>query len=190
MSCRRQRGAALVIAMIFLIVMTILGIGVVGTTTTEEKLARNFRDMDISFAATEAALRDGEVRINGFFKKPGELVAYLDTVKDKFEAATGKCEDGFCLDAPQPVYQTYPLTGSPAAELGTTTGTPEIALVSEQPRYLIESMRASIPGEALSGGATAVPRICRITATGHGRLTARLTLQETYRHGNPGDPCF
>lgn len=171
----RQNGAALLVALIFLIVLTIMGIGVVGTTTTEEKLARNFRDNDTAFAAAEAALRDAEVRITGYFKKPSEITAYLTDLAYLFDAS---CTDGLCdpPSAKQPVYDNYSLTGAPSAALGTVTGTPEVKLVSAQPRYLIESTRGRIPGES----ATKPQTVYRITAIGFGRLSAQTMVQETY----------
>ena len=181
-SPKAQGGAALLVALIFLVVLTIIGIGVVGTTTTEEKLARNFRDVDIAFAAGEAGLRDAEIRINGYWSNPANPV-------DPF-AFGPDCPNGLCIDVPdlkQPVSEHFSLTDVPSAELGTgTTGTTHIAQVSAQPRYLIESVRANILGEDYSKK----PRACRITATGFGRLSAQVLLQETFRHGATGDPCW
>lgn len=174
----RQGGAALLAALIFLVVLTILGVGVVGTTTTEEKLARNFRDNDIAFAAAEAALRDAEVRITGYFKKPSEITDYLTDFSYLFR---GDCTDGLCKldDIPadkRPVYDYFSLTEAPSAALGTVTGTPEIKQVSAQPRYLMERTCGRIPGES----ATKCQTYYRITAIGFGRLSAQSIVQETY----------
>lgn len=168
---KSQRGAALLAALIFLVVFTIIGVGVVGTTTTEEKLARNFRDLDISLAAAEAALRDAEVRINGYWSKPALPI-------DPY-AFSPNCTDGLCdRNAQQPVHEKYSLTASPSIELGAgTTGTPEIAQVSAQPRYLIESTCGNIPGESAT---KPCQTIYRITSLGFGRLTAQTMLQENY----------
>ncbi len=170
-AARTQSGAALLAALIFLIVFTIIGVGVVGTTTTEEKLARNFRDTDIAFAAAEAALRDAEVRITGYWSKPALPI-------DPY-SFNSTCTDGLCdRNAEQPVHEKFSLTGSPSVELGAgTTGTPQIALGSAQPRYLIESTCGSIPGESAT---KPCQTIYRITSIGFGRLTAQTLLQENY----------
>ena len=60
-----QRGFALVAALIFMVVLSIVAVGLSGTTTSEERMARNFRDQDTAFAAAEAALRDGELFVEG-----------------------------------------------------------------------------------------------------------------------------
>lgn len=177
-----QRGAALIAALIFLVVMTIIGVGVVGTTTTEEKMARNFRDNDLAFAAAEAALRDAELRINGTFKKRNEIDAYrYDLLTNEFGTNVNACTNGICdvKDDKRPVYDHFSLTGAPSAPLGTVTGTPDIAQVSAQPRYLIEKTLKPIPGESKT------KRLFRITAVGYGRLSAQTILQETYL--DPGD---
>lgn len=171
LAAHAQRGAALLAALIFLVVFTIIGVGVVGTTTTEEKLARNFRDTDIAFAAAEAALRDAEIRINGYWSKPANPVDPYS-----FDSA---CSNGLCdRNALQPVHEKFSLTGAPSVELGTgTTSTTQIAQVSAQPRYLIESTCGSIPGESST---KPCQTIYRITSIGFGRLTAQTMLQENY----------
>lgn len=176
---RRQQGAALIAALIFLVVLTIIGVGVVGTTTTEEKMARNFRDSDTAFAAAEAAIRDAEIRISGKFKPQSQIVDYLyDFKTNEFEKNDNTCSNGICnvSNDKRPVYDHFSLTDAPSAELGAVTDTPELAQVSAQPRYLIEKRLVPVPGESLSKA----PTLYRITAVGFGRLSAQTVLQETY----------
>ncbi|MBK7665597.1 MAG: pilus assembly protein [Sterolibacteriaceae bacterium] len=176
-----QRGAALLAALIFLIVFTIIGVGVVGTTTTEEKLARNFRDVDIAFAAAEAALRDAEIRITGDWSKPALPVDPL--------AFGPACPDGLCdclfkvnqALCKTPIPERYSMASSPSVEIGTgTTGTPQIALVSAQPRYFIEKKCANLSGESSSSSGGCPTKYYQITTVGSGRLSAQTTLQETF----------
>lgn len=54
---QRQRGAALVVGLILLVVVTLVGVGAMQTTTLQEKMAGNLRDSNLSFQAAEAALR-------------------------------------------------------------------------------------------------------------------------------------
>ena len=56
-----QRGATLIVALLFLILITILGISSVSSITLEEKMAGNSRDQQIAFQAAESALRDAEI---------------------------------------------------------------------------------------------------------------------------------
>ena len=59
-SLRRERGAALVVALVFLLVMTVLGVTSMRTTTLQERMAGNLQDKNLAFQAAEAALREGE----------------------------------------------------------------------------------------------------------------------------------
>ena len=51
-----QRGAILVVALIFLTILALLGVTVAQTTQLEERMAGNTRDRDLAFQAAEAAL--------------------------------------------------------------------------------------------------------------------------------------
>ena len=59
----RQQGAALVVALIMLLVMTVLGIAAMQVTRIEERMAGNSRDVNLAFQGAEAGLRDAEARI-------------------------------------------------------------------------------------------------------------------------------
>ena len=63
-----QRGAVLVIALLFLTILTILGVTAMTTTTYEERLAGNARDSGTAFQAAEAALRDAKPQSENAFK--------------------------------------------------------------------------------------------------------------------------
>ncbi len=58
-----QNGAVLAVALIFLLVLTILGVSSMKSTVLEEKMAGNMRDQSLAFQAAEAALREGEAFI-------------------------------------------------------------------------------------------------------------------------------
>lgn len=180
-SPKAQSGAALLVALIFLVVLTIIGVGVVGTTTTEEKLARNFRDVDIAFAAAEAALRDAEVRITGDWSKPAlpvDPLAFGPACPDGLCDCLFKVNQDLCKT---PIQERYSMTSSPSVEIGTgTTGTPQIALVSAQPRYFIEKKCANLSGESSSSSGGCPTKYYQITTVGSGRLSAQSTLQETF----------
>lgn len=60
----RQRGITLVVSLIFLLLLTILGVTAISTSTLQEKMSGNLRDQDVAFQAAESALRAGEDAIN------------------------------------------------------------------------------------------------------------------------------
>jgi Tfp pilus assembly protein PilX len=51
-----QRGTALVVALIMLMILTMLGIAAMGTTTLEEKMASNMQEGTRAFQAAESGL--------------------------------------------------------------------------------------------------------------------------------------
>lgn len=192
--CGRQQGVVLFVALVFLVMLTVIGISLFGTTTGEEKMARNYRDYNLAFQAAESALRDAEIRITGYWVygvNPSGTPLPLEPL-----VFTANCTNGLCNQAAtQPVYTTYSMTAAPSVGLGdcpgscdgkgngTGTGSPTIAspaLTASQPRYLIEAVPWSPPGSSLSdagGGGTAY----RITARGAGRAaTTQVLLQEVF----------
>lgn len=57
---RGERGSALAIALIFLLLMTLLGVSAMQGSNLQERMAGNLRDRNMAFQAAEAALRTGE----------------------------------------------------------------------------------------------------------------------------------
>ncbi|MDO6513885.1 MULTISPECIES: PilX N-terminal domain-containing pilus assembly protein [Neptuniibacter] len=55
-----EKGAVLVIALIFLLILSLIGVSSMQGTTMQEKMSGNLRDHYSAFNAAEAALRDGE----------------------------------------------------------------------------------------------------------------------------------
>lgn len=55
-----QRGSALMIALVFLLLMTLIGITAMQSSTLQERMAGNTRDYETAFAASEGALRAAE----------------------------------------------------------------------------------------------------------------------------------
>lgn len=55
-----ERGSALAIALIFLLLMTLLGVSAMRGSNMQERMAGNQRDRNMAFQSSEAALRAGE----------------------------------------------------------------------------------------------------------------------------------
>ena len=64
-SRRTQSGMALITGLVFLVLMTIIGVTAMQTTMLEEKMAGNLRSENLAFQAGEAALRAGESYLQG-----------------------------------------------------------------------------------------------------------------------------
>lgn len=56
---RQQRGIALAVALMLLVVITLIGLAAVRTTTMQQRMTANFYDREIAFQNAEAALEAG-----------------------------------------------------------------------------------------------------------------------------------
>ncbi|HEX4330212.1 MAG TPA: PilX N-terminal domain-containing pilus assembly protein [Burkholderiales bacterium] len=179
----RERGVTLVIALIFMVALTLLGVGMVKSTTSEERMGANTRDYDLAFAAAEAAIRDAEVRVSGVWSFPSKPLSALNfptTANNCGTLSTGTTSEiGLCFNiTSQPIFTntTFKLDDNTySAQLGKFTGTPVIQGVATQPNYYIEIIQ--VPQFGGSGSLNAY----RITSKGYGaRGTTQVLLQEVY----------
>jgi type IV pilus assembly protein PilX len=165
----RQRGTVLLMSLMFLVVLSLLGIAMVSSTSVEERMARNARDQDVAMQAAESALRDARIRITGYYANPATPLNSWDFADD--------CSNGLCTrNATQPVWSNFSLDTTPSLALGTTTGSPTIVGVSAQPRYLIERIIIQMPGGPITGVGSGLTAH-RITAKGVGR-SSNIIVQE------------
>ena len=88
----RQRGAVLVVGLIVLIIMTIVGVASLQSTSIEEKMAGNLRDLNIALQATESTIREAETVIDGLANTTGFGASggfySLGNAPDPFSAGT------------------------------------------------------------------------------------------------------
>jgi type IV pilus assembly protein PilX len=152
-SPRRQHGAVLIVALLFLVILTLLGLTAMSGTTLEERMSGNSRDMNIALQAAEAALRDARRDINRLpiSGEPREM--YLDLFGDA--AALGTCNQGerrgLCRE-PSPVElgPAQEAVMPPSLDLGAlhaaslTSGNPTYATYGEFTRAPL--LRATVEG--------------------------------------------
>ena len=163
----RQSGTALVVAMLFLVILGMLGVTTMTATTLEERMAGNTRDRDVAMQAAEAALRDAERDLTA---PPGGRTV---TVAMFVPACTGAlCTEG------APVLTNIGDT-SKSAFLGQFTG--ELAMMqgpAVQPRYIVELLN-TLPPQVPVPPAGQQVRDFRITAKGFGRNTDTVVILQT-----------
>ena len=159
---RQQTGAALITCLLFLMVMTILGISSITSSTMEEKMAGNTRNRQVSFQAAEAALRVGETWT--------ENINNATTIN-----SNGYYDRSF---ANNPIWEQPTTVWQNTDAAGT--------LVARNPEYLIESYGES-PRDANCMLELPIPAGCmlpmyRVTAKGYGLHDRNHTLvQSTYK---------
>lgn len=85
-----QQGAALVVTLILLLVLTVLGITALRTTFLEERMARHAMDRAMAMESAESALREAELWLDQQTNLPHE--------EDCADAESGNCVDVAVLD--------------------------------------------------------------------------------------------
>jgi len=143
---RRQRGVALLTGLIFLVILTLLGIAAARMAGLEERMSGNMRDRSIAMQAAEMALRDAERDILGVGTTRAQPISGLtDFVAD--------CTNGLCYNGPggyaTPIWTTVSMTAAPSVAYKTytpATASASLSGLSAQPRYLIEGMHKTPPG--------------------------------------------
>jgi type IV pilus assembly protein PilX len=190
----REEGFVMVTAVLFLLVLTILGLSSMGGTILEEKMTGFYRDRQIAFEAAEAALRDGEL----------DALSSRISGATGFAAGCGSSTSGSTADAGLCAVET---DGTPiwvdfesdsTKKTGWVNGDDEthsvpyhqftvpdpderelqkIPGVAKQPRYIIEAIK--VASQQLKLNATQSYKYAyRITAVGFGRrATTRVLLQ-------------
>lgn len=169
-SASRQRGAVLFISLIFLLVLTLLGVMLARSQTTEERMAQNDSNHDLAVEAAGAALRFAEDNL------ADANPAYADLAQD-----TGG------------LYQLDPTVGSiytaalwNTAAVMTYNGAALTPTVPTAPQFLIEELpQVALPGTPLGGctgySGNGCVSVYQITARGSGGdLSGSATLRSIY----------
>lgn len=165
----RQDGAALILALIFLLLMTMLSTSSMRTATMQERMAGNTRDLNLGFQSAEAALRIAEEWL-------------LDTdVLPEFDDAAGLYQVN---STDRPVWDGSGYSpGNGAVTLPGDLGT------AQPPQYYIERLSSIRPaGTSTETGAPAEDiHYFRVTAVGYGLAEeggaplAAVVLRSVYR---------
>lgn len=166
MTMQSQRGVALIVALVLLLILTVVGVAGMQDTMMQEKMVANMRDRNLAFQAAEAALRGGER-----YLQSATLPAFNNT--------GGLLNLSFGARSGDPSYWNSFAWGSNSrAYSGSLQG------ISAAPRYVIEEVPTSYatPGESVKFGSLKEIKSYRVTskATG-GSADAVVILQSTYR---------
>ncbi len=151
----RQRGMSLFPALMFLLVLSVIGVSAMNSTLMQEKMVSNTKDLNLAFQAAEAGLRDAEADVS----------KNIDTGT----VFTSTCADGLCTPpSTWPTPQLAPTspslsTGATASKTrayGAYTAAPALPTVASQPTYVIERLVLAA-GVARQPGRQRRPRLRR-----------------------------
>lgn len=95
----KQQGVVLLVALLFLVVLSLLGVGASRMVASEERMSRYMREYNTAFQAGEAALRDARDDIDGYLA-PDSSGASRKKAQPRIDGAVGflpDCSFGLCL---------------------------------------------------------------------------------------------
>ncbi len=162
-------------AMVFLLMLTIIGVTAVSTSALEEKMAGNLSDKNLSFQAAESALVTAENWVNGLINKPTFPANNIGL----YTVATGATPAWENVDwSATANLVVYPNTPTASVSGG-------LSAIRTQPKYIIEDL-GEVPetGGSISLSSSYKGKgntMLRITARGTGGTNAAASMvQSTY----------
>ncbi len=126
----RERGTALIFALVMLLILTILGITAVTTSSLQEKMAGNMRDQYMAQQAGDSILQDAEGLLYTQLTRPNPTCPPANTLDQRVWNGMDAALPG-CLPDITTLDNTWWNTNgfAPTVALGTT---------SQEPRYVVE----------------------------------------------------
>ncbi len=171
----RQKGMVLFVGLIFLLILTLIGVTVARMQTAEEGMARNDHNHLLAVQSAEAALRDAESSLN--VNPCADFSGANTNGEYQLQADSGSILDTFDWDS----HSASDVTAYAGPALT------DVPVSSQAPEYLIENLPpAALPMDGsismqTYGNATVRIAVCRITAHAiGGDATAQATLQSVY----------
>lgn len=181
---RRQRGASLVVGLIFLAMLSLMGVAAYMVANQEERMSGNTRDRIRAFEAAETSLRDCESLLGGI----GGLPTFNGTNGMHQAPAFGQRQvfEQYDDDSDGTPDQWKGQNGGSVRVIPQVGGAPAIPDVALQPRCIVERVddiqfrrrdaEQSVPNPV------AEETIFRVTAIGYGTNPGTsITLQTMFR---------
>jgi type IV pilus assembly protein PilX len=194
-----QKGAVLIVALLFLVVLTMLGVTAMTGTTFEERMAGNARDAAVAIHSAEASLRAARDVVLGLRGAQGLSVLQTGTGPNEANFAdtsnaAGVCVKGLCSPrtyakdlgvVPPEIPAGVNWAEDDGAQATTDAYAPKsgpnnLLGVSKQSRFIVELFCLPLVGGDIDGQASTC-RVWRFTAVGWGKNpNTQVTVQETY----------
>lgn len=175
-------GAALIMSLVILLVLTVLGISAMKSAGQQENIISNLRDHNLAFYAANSALAYAEGQLSTSTTPPGAnqseafgTIYSADVfVKNKILSATSETLAGTAYNS-----QVW---GTPSTPSQYATQYPyKLANVSSSPSYIIQLIQYDCPPSTTSRATGKCRFSYRITARGFGETSnSRVLLQATY----------
>ena len=199
-----ETGAALFVSLVFLLIMTIVGLAGMQNTSLQEKMAGHLRDSSLAFQAAESALKAGEAVLNsgkipifscssptdGLYVNsyPGttsDCPTYLGSPSNSQNGYPPENENFWLVNTDVVCLSSTPPAGSPCTKSNQSNSI-QFNNLADSPKYVLEalSVGASVnqtPGQTLEAGipVTPGPKYYRVTAHGTGQTTNSVAVVQS-----------
>ncbi len=172
----KQKGAVLIFCLVFLLVLTMMGVASMESAVLEERMAGNMQDYNAAFQAAEASLQVGENWLMGQLTWPATSNDGSTTVWSR---------DAMDPDAGDSLHWWQDSSRDTSAWWsGNAIEVSEVEGVATAPHYVLEEMSTITSGQSIGIGSGLQSRVRvfhRITARGSGvGDTAVVQLQSTF----------
>ncbi|MCW2314230.1 pilus assembly PilX family protein [Rhodoferax antarcticus] len=167
-SPRHQRGVALIISLILLVITTLLGLAAIRSITQEERMAGQSYARSLAFQATESALRQAETLVGTNMPMPTtSACAVISGV----------------MTCPTPAVADTPRWDVDSAAYWTDLSAVGTGVLAITPQYFVEYLGSSFPCDPQDNKNNLICKRYRITARSAERgvgTTAAVMLQSVY----------
>lgn len=176
-----QRGIALAIVLILLVVITLLALAAMRGTVLQQRMSSSVSDRGLAFQAAEAALREGEAKAGDNPRMAAGFPADGTCGTDEWQGYCGRPDPKDGADNSRWVDANW--------EANSREATAAVQGVGAQPRYMVELLQTGLPATGscttdidVSPDAQCAgdETIYRITARSAAADRADVTLQSTY----------
>jgi type IV pilus assembly protein PilX len=178
-----QSGFVLIVALVLLLILTILGLAAAQSTSLEERMAGNNRDLDLAFQSAEAGLQAAENCLNA---NPGVCNAFTADTNGRYLFSPSNPPPPSTASTPLWEVSGFWDNSSNYLAYSTVSSTP-IPSVADQPKIIIEQMPpvamagGNLGAQSYGGGSPSI-QYYRITVLGTGGSNAATAmLQSMYQ---------
>jgi type IV pilus assembly protein PilX len=177
---RNERGAALIISLILLVLITMVGVASLRNVVLEEKMASNYYDRSLAFQAAEAGLRAGEaVAVAQASTTPRHAQAIALAVPTSSAQCGTSCSGGLC--SPPGVHCEARWEISSFVGWTDATGVTLNAQAGAVPQYFVEYLGNNFPCDPTQPTLNTSCARYRVTARSQtGGDRAEVILQSVY----------
>lgn len=177
---RRESGAALIVSLILMVLITLVGVASLRNVVLEEKMASNFYDRSLAFQAAEAGLRAGEgVAVAQASATPRHAQALALAIPTDNTQCASSCSGGLCSPPGDHCEGRWNMAGF--AGWTDATGVTLNTQAGSSPQYFVEFLGNTYPcdpSQPLANNTCARYRISARSQAGADR--AEVILQSVY----------